>query len=131
MRINKDMKKDHLIAQSPHTVGYKCLHKGFSTNSTSAQTLWTPAAGMKVVITDIQISTDDENTAIIYEGTDSTDTDYWVCKCHLKKDYSNNITSMSLLTPYVSYTPNNPIKLKLSLPKTVFGVIYGYEIDSL
>lgn len=116
--------------QSPHITGYKCIHKGFDLSTTTATTLWTPASNMTICITDIQLSTSDENTVIIYEGTDDTDTDFWVCKCELKKNTTNNLSTMSLRTPYVSYTPDNPIKIKLSQNKQVFGVLYGYEMDN-
>lgn len=113
---------------APHNSGYTPIHKGFSTNSTSDQTIWTPSTGKKFVVTDIQVSTDDENTVTFFEGTDDTDVTTWVMKAELKKNTNNNVTNLSLKTPFVASAADALLKLKLSQIKTVFGVVYGYEI---
>lgn len=114
---------------APHDFGYAPVHKGFSTSSTSDHTIWTPSTGKKFVVTDIQVSTDDENIVVFFEGTDDTDMTKWLAKTDIKINGSSGITSMSLKTPYVASTTDAPLKLKISTSgKTVFGVVYGYEI---
>lgn len=110
----------------PDNFGNDQTHKDVSFTTAQTNTvIWTPAAGKKVVVTGMIVSTDGVNVVKIFEDTDITGQRLF------RNRFPNNAPpfSHSFLTPYTSSTVGNSIKVTSTAAVNLDIVLHGYEID--
>lgn len=113
----------------PHRIGSAVQSKSLECSSTSAKNVWTPEAGKKIVVTDINFTVS-EATSVVYISEGSIADHRFIFQGQFKPGNDQSVfIPISFSLPYV-FRGTNPLYITQTDGAHIYGVVQGYETEA-